>query len=118
MADGTPALQASFQPAALAFGPDGQMYVAAYKQVLRLTPDGTFVTVLGEEANEDAGIAGIGGPAADASADGADGVAVNSAENVYVSGANTKAILMESEIYPKGSCTSWVICIREARAAW
>ena len=92
--DATPALQASLQPFATTFGPGGSLYVATSEQVLRLDPDGTFTSVLGENANEAAGLYGIGGPAADASADGPDGLAFDSSGNMYVFGSNTKAILM------------------------
>ena len=111
VADGTPALQASFKPTAMAFGPDGLMYVAAGQQVLKLNPDGTFTRVLGENTNDYAGLYGIGGPARNASADGANGVALDSSGNIYVSGSNTKDILMVDPqgivhflggLYPRG----------------
>lgn len=112
VADGTPALQASFEPTAMTFGPGGLMYVAAGQEVLKLNPDGTFSRVLGENTNEYAGLYGIGGPARVASADGANGVAIDSSGNVYVSGSNTKSILMIDpqrvvhylgSLYPRGA---------------
>jgi hypothetical protein len=121
VADGTPALEASLQPTAVAFGPDALMYVADGEEVLRLGPNGsgrnhpnsgwTFTRVLGENTNDYAGLYGIGGPARAASADGADGVAVDGHGNIYVSGSNTKAILMVDtqgivhflgDLYPRG----------------
>jgi hypothetical protein len=111
VADGTPALEASLRPTAMAFGPEALMYVADDQEVLRLEPNGTFTRVLGENANEYAGLYGIGGPARSASADGANGVAADSFGNVYVSGSNTKAILMVDpqgivhflgDLYPRG----------------
>ena len=111
VADGTPALEASLRPTAMAFGPEALMYVADDQEVLRLEPNGTFTRVLGENTNEYAGVYGIGGPARSASADGANGVAVDSSGNVYVSGSNTKAILMVDtqgivhflgDLYPRG----------------
>jgi NHL repeat len=121
VADGTPALEASLRPTAMAFGPDALMYVADDQEVLRLEPNGsgtnhpssdwTFTRVLGENTNEYAGLYGIGGPARSASADGANGVALDSSGNIYVSGSNTKAILMVDtqgivrflgDLYPRG----------------
>jgi hypothetical protein len=121
VADGTPALEASLRPTAIAFGPEALMYVADDQEVLRLEPNGsstnhpssdwTFTRVLGENTNEYAGLYGIGGPARSASADGANGVASDTSGNIYVSGSNTKAILMVDaqgivhfleDLYPRG----------------
>ena len=121
VADGTPALEASLRPSAMSFGPDALMYVADDQEVLRLEPNGsttnhpssdwTFTRVLGENTNEYAGLYGIGGPARSASADGANGVAVDWKGDIYVSGSNTKAILMVDpqgmvhflgDLYPRG----------------
>jgi len=112
VADGTPALAASIDPSAMAFGPDGLMYVATGSQVLRLGVDGAFTRVLGEDDNEYAGLYGVGGPAVDASADGPDGLAFDGAGNLYVAGFNTKTILMVDpagivsvigSVYPRGN---------------
>jgi len=109
--DGTPALQASLRPNAMAFGPQALLYVADDREVLRLEPNGTFTRVLGENTNEYEGVYGIGGPARSASADGANGVAIDTFGNIYVSGSNTKAALMVDpqgtvhllgDLYPRG----------------
>ena len=112
VANGTPVLGASLSPTAMTFGPDGLMYVTTGQEVLRFNPDGTFTRVLGQNANpEYAGLYGIGGPAVDASADGASGLAFDSAGNLYVFGFATKSILMVDRqgivqllgtLYPRG----------------
>lgn len=111
VADGTPALDAALvDPTAIAFGPDRLMYVSDGNEVLRLEPKGTFVRVLGNDTQYQ-GLDGIGGPAVDASADGATGLAFDSAKNLYVFGFNTKTILMVDphgvvrslgSLYPRG----------------
>jgi NHL repeat len=107
--DGTPALEAPLEPFATTLGPDGSLYVATGEQVLRLDPSGTFTTVLG--ASNYTGLGGIGGPAVDASADGPNGLAFDSAGDMYVFGFDAKAILMVDphgivhnlgSLYPRG----------------
>jgi streptogramin lyase len=92
--DGTSALDAALLPSALAFGPDGLMYVASGNEILRLGTDGTFTRVVGNPNSMDEGLYGVGGPAVDASADGPNGLAFDKAGNLYIAGSNTKTILM------------------------
>ena len=108
--DGTPALEAVLQPTAIAFGPDRLMYVSNFQQVLRLEPNGTFTDVLGKNTQY-VGLYGIDGPAASASANGAEGLAFDSAGNLYVFAFNDKNILMIDRqgivkslgsLYPRG----------------
>jgi sugar lactone lactonase YvrE len=110
--DGTPALAASLSPMAMTFGPDGEMYVAAQSEVLRLGPDGTFTRVLGVENGPYPSNLGAGEPAVDAPADGANGLAFDSAGDLFVAGSNNKSILMVNpagilrligSAYPRGT---------------
>lgn len=95
---GTPALDASFDPTDVAIGPHGQLYIATGEQVLRLA-DHTLIPVVGSP-NAPAGLYGIGGPATAASADGANGIAFDSTGNLYITGSNTKTLLM---VTPSGN---------------
>ncbi|MGH8979559.1 MAG: hypothetical protein ACRDWE_00855, partial [Acidimicrobiales bacterium] len=113
VSNGTPALDASLLGAtALTVSPSGQLYIATGDQVLALEPDGTLMSVLGNQGPY-GGIDGLGGPAVDASADGAAGLAFDSAGNLFVFGFDTKSILMiapdglaslvPGTLYPRGS---------------
>jgi hypothetical protein len=107
VSDGTPALAAALSPMAMTFGLDGLMYVASQSEVLRLGSDGTFTRVLGDNRytpyGEQAGVNSVSGPAVDASADGANGLAFDSAGNLYVSGFDDKSILM---VNPHGTVSA------------
>jgi serine/threonine-protein kinase len=94
VADGTPALRAALDPAAIAIGPGGDLYIAAYEQVLRLDRAGTLTEVLGGHRLGPEGVTHVGGPAVDASADGADGIAFDRRGDLYVAGINTKTLLV------------------------
>lgn len=100
VADGTPALAAPLNPYALTFGPNGDMYVAADQQVLRLGRDKTFTRVLGNRKYD--GPVGFGGPAVDGSADGALGLAFDRQGDLFVFGSSAKDLLMVS---PQGTLT-------------
>jgi hypothetical protein len=94
VATGTPATRAAISPKAVAFGPHGDLYVAGDLQVLRLNLSGTLTPVLGGHDGDHVGVTGADGPAVDASADGADGLAFDSRGELYVAGSNTKALLV------------------------
>ncbi len=111
--DGTPALDAHLLgPTSITLSPSGQLYIATGNQVLALQPDGTLTNVLGYRGPY-GGIYGLGGPAVDASADGAAGLAFNAAGDLFVFGFSTKSVLMVTPrgilrlvpgtIYPRGS---------------
>ena len=92
--DGLPALSAPLlSPAAVAIARDGHVYIAASGEVLRLGLDGTLTRVAGIRSRY-AGVYGIGRPATEASDDGADGLAFDSAGNLYLAGFATKTLLM------------------------
>lgn len=109
---GTPALSAMFSPSDVAFGPGGRLYIATGEQVVRLEANGTLTPVLGAPPGDHQGLWGVGGPAVDGSADGANGIAFDSAGNLYVAGFNTKSLLLvrpdgileqiSASFYPRG----------------
>lgn len=111
--NGTPALRADVTPNDVAFGPGGLLYISTGEQVLRLNTDGTLSVVVGTNG-PDQGINGVGGQAASASADGVDGIAFDSAGNLYFFGFDTKTVFVaqpsgvltepfgEESIYPRG----------------
>lgn len=112
VSDGTPALDAHlFGATSITLSPSGELYIATGNQVLALQPNGTLTTVLGHRGPHQ-GIYGIGGPAVDASADGAAGLAFNAAGDLFVFGSATKSVLMVTPrgivslvpgtIYPRG----------------
>jgi sugar lactone lactonase YvrE len=114
--NGTLALRAPLSdPADVAIGPDGQLYIAdaGSDQVLRLGRGGRLYIVAGPAASRAAGVTGIGGPATRASPDGPDAIAFDGKGDLFIAGENTKALLMvdprgimrlvSSRFYPRGS---------------
>lgn len=92
--DGLPALSAPLlSPTAVTIAPGGRLYIAASSEVLRLELDGRLTRVAGTDTRY-AGVYGIGRPATEASTDGADGLAFDSAGNLYLAGFATKTLLM------------------------
>ena len=113
VSDGTPALDAHLLGAtSITLSPSGELYIATGNQVLSLQPNGTLTNVLGHRGPY-GGISGIGGPAVDATADGAAGLAFNAAADLFVFGSATKSVLMVTPqgmvslvpgtIYPRGN---------------
>jgi DNA-binding beta-propeller fold protein YncE len=82
-------------PSALAYGPDGRLYIVAggWGEVLRLDRNGTLTRIAGIHGRY-AGVYGLGHPATEASIDGANGLAFDAAGNLYLAGFNTKTLLM------------------------
>jgi hypothetical protein len=115
-AGGSPARAAPIlSPAAVAFGQNGRLYIAAagWGEVLRLDAGGTLTRLAG--TRRFAGVYGINRPAIVASADGVNGLALDKAGNLYLAGLNTKTLLMIdrggrmrlpaglSSFYPRGA---------------
>jgi sugar lactone lactonase YvrE len=93
---GTPALRSGIgDPAALAFGPDGRLYVAAEgsNEILRLNRDGTLARIAGGNDRLE-GVVGVGRRALNGSPDGPSGLAFNSDGDLFIAGQNTKTLLM------------------------
>ena len=113
VSDGTPALQAAVQPNDVAIGPGGHLFISTGQQVLRLNADRTLSVVVGT-AGPNQGVYGVGGQATAASADGVDGLAFDSAGNLYFFGFDTKTVFVvqpsgvltepygQQSIYPRG----------------
>ena len=87
VADGTPAVDASLnQPSDVAVAADGTVYVAdrGNDRVRKIDPAGIITTLAG---TGDWGFRGDGGPASDAGLSSPEGLAVDSAGNVFVADA-------------------------------
>lgn len=74
-------ITAVVRPLAVAIGPNGVMYIAEGNRVRTIGPDGRILTLAG---TGDAGWSGDGGPAARAMLNSPQGLAVDSAGNVYI----------------------------------
>jgi hypothetical protein len=92
---GTPARRSSLgNPAAVAFGSGGRLYIAAEgsNEILRLNRNGTLTRIAGNDRLE--GVVGVGRPALNGSPDGPSGLAFNSDDDLFIAGQNTKTLLM------------------------
>jgi hypothetical protein len=92
---GTLALRASLlSPADVVIGPHQALYIAdtGSNEIFKITRGGRLSLVAG--ARRFAGVWGIGRPATDASPDGPDGLAFNREGDLFIAGANTKALLV------------------------
>ena len=94
---GERALQAHLSsPADVAFGPDGQLYIAdtGDNEVLRLGPGKRLMIVAGDPRLHYAGVYNMAMPATKASPDGPAGLAFDRAGDLFIFGLNTKALLV------------------------
>lgn len=107
--DGGPATSADSLPGWLALGPDGSVYFTddgnaqsvGFKRVRKVAPNGIISTVAGTGA---AGFTGDGGPATAAKLQSVDGVAVDSAGNIFISDAGNARI---RKVDPSGSINTY-----------
>lgn len=104
VADGTPALDAAFAPNDVAIGPRGRLCMTTFAQVLCLQPNGTLDYVVGgDDPGQGVSGDGLGGPAANASSEGAEGLAFDSAGDLYFFGFEDKTWLV---VTPDGTITA------------
>lgn len=97
VANGTPALGARLlSPEDVTFGPGGEFYIAdtGDNEVLRLGPADKLVLVAGGPHVRYAGVYNMGKLATQASPDGPAGIAFDRAGDLFIFGANTKALLI------------------------
>lgn len=106
--DGASALQAGMQPGAMALGPNGSFYftdagVAGEGQSyrVRMVANGIVNTIAGSKATTESG---DGGPATSAGLVAPDGVAIDSAGNVYIAEPTTNKI---RKVSPGGTITTY-----------
>jgi RHS repeat-associated protein len=90
--DGGPALQAGMEPGALAFGPDGSLYVvdeegANHVWIRRIAPNGIISTVAGNGIATPDGALGDGGRATEAGLFGVNSIAVAPDGTLYIADA-------------------------------
>lgn len=87
--DGRLATNASFvQPRGIAADAFGNLYLADGFRVRKVTPDGIISTVAGTDRGPHTGYSGEGGPAAQASLDFPQGIAVDAKGNLYIADGN------------------------------
>jgi uncharacterized protein (TIGR03437 family) len=102
--DGGPAIQASINaPQALAFDADGNLLIADThgNRVRKVTPDGIITTLAG---TGEGGYSGEGGPASAAALSLPDGVAADSAGNVYIADYGNNVV---RRVDPQGIITTF-----------
>jgi uncharacterized protein (TIGR03437 family) len=87
-------------PAGLAVDGAGNLYIAETRRIRRVTPGGIILTVAG---GSDVGFSGDGGPATSAQLDGPQGMAIDTAGNLYVADSVNHRI---RRITPAGSITT------------
>ncbi len=92
---GQASASALVRPLALAIGPAGEIYIAEGNRVRQVTKDGRISTFAGTGT---AGNAGSGGPAAQAQLNVPQGLAVDSAGNVYIADTlNNRVLRVDSD---------------------
>lgn len=84
--DGGPAVNADFVgPSGLLFDPAGNLYVAEFQRIRKISPEGTVTTVAGRPGDNNWGFSGDGGLAINAELFGPCCMALDAAGNLYIS---------------------------------
>ncbi len=90
LGNGGPATSANLDPLGVAVDAGGNLYIADNSnRVFEVTPDGTIALVAG---NGSQSFSGDGGPATSAALNGPSGVAVDAAQNIYISDTGNNRI--------------------------
>jgi hypothetical protein len=90
LGNGGPATSANLDPVGVTVDAGGNLYIPdASNQVFEVTPDGTIAIVAG---NGSQSFSGDGGPATGAALNGPSGVAVDAAQNIYISDTGNNRI--------------------------
>lgn len=96
--NGSVARSSALDPSAVAIGPDLDLYIASYPEILRLGPGGTLTRVLGTREYD--GLNGISAEAPYPAENSEGGLAFDTSGDLYVAGLHTGTILM---ISPQGA---------------
>jgi sugar lactone lactonase YvrE len=101
LGDGGPATAAHIRPRGVALDSAGNLYITDFARIRKVTPGGTISTYAGTDTP---GFAGDGGPATAAQLSFPQGVALDSAGNLYIADSNNNRI---RKVTPGGTISTY-----------